>query len=149
MAHSAMATARPPPLTSWADLSSRSAAARWSSFWRRRLAPEVERRRPVVRRRTGQALVGRAGHPGTGLAEQHDEVALVAELRANEHVDVVDEPQHADLGGGRDPTEWRFVVQADVAAGDRDAQRAAGVAHAADRLAELPERLGVAWDRRS
>ena len=44
-------------------------------------------------------------------------------------------------GVGCDAAAGRFVVQRDVAAGDRQAQRAAGVAEAADGLRQLPERL--------
>ena len=50
---------------------------------------------------------------------------------------------HPDRRGGVDRAGRALVVEGDVAAGDRGAERAAGVADAAARLPELEEDLGL------
>ena len=68
-------------------------------------------------------------------------VAVGDEGRPDERVDVVGEPDDADLGRRGDRAAGRLVVERDVAAGDRDPEGPAGVAEAADGLPQLPERL--------
>ena len=79
MAHSASATARPPPETSWAEASRSPRAATQEPLLERRLARQVEGRRPVVGRGAGQCRVGRARQPGRRLADEDDQVALLSE----------------------------------------------------------------------
>ena len=55
---------------------------------------------------------------------------------------VLDQPDDADDRRRIDRLAVGLVVEADVAAGDRDVQRAARVGHAFDRLDELPHDLG-------
>ena len=97
--------------------------------------------RPRARRRRAARTRCPRG-PAPGLADQQHRVALGAERRPDALRDVVEQPDDADLGRRRDRRPGRLVVQRDVAAGDRQAERDAGVGQAADRLAELPERLG-------
>ena len=49
---------------------------------------------------------------------------------------ILEQPDHAQHGRRKDGAAFGFVVQADVAAGDRDAERAAGVADAAHGFGE-------------
>ncbi len=64
------------------------------------------------------------------------------EGRADERRHVVEQADDTDLGGRGDRATLRFVVERDVAPGDRQTERAARVAEAADALGQLPERLG-------
>ena len=65
------------------------------------------------------------------------------ERRPDPQRDVLEQPDDADLGRRRDPAGRRLVVERDVAAGDRQSERPARVAQAADGLAQLPERVGL------
>ena len=55
----------------------------------------------------------------------------------------VNQPQRADHRGGIDVAAPALVVEADIAAHDRDGQPPAGFAHPVDRLRKLPHDLGV------
>ena len=60
---------------------------------------------------------------------------------------MVEQPDHTDDGGRIDCGTLSFVVETDVAAGDRYAQRATGRTHALHGLRELPHdrrTLGIA-----
>ena len=104
---------------------------------------EVRGRRPAAAQPVARRPLG-AAELGPGRAEHHDPVA-VAQRRCPGGGDVepVDEPDHADDRRRVDVDAVRLVVEADVAADHRDAERAARVAHAVDRLRELPHHLGV------
>jgi hypothetical protein len=67
----------------------------------------------------------------------------VAERDRRTAGDVVDQAEHAHDRGGVDRLLRGLVVEADVAAGDRRAQRHAALGQAADGLGELPHNLGV------
>ena len=56
---------------------------------------------------------------------------------------VVDDAEHADHRGGQDRRGTGLVVEADVAAGDRNAQRRTAIRETADGLRELPHHAGV------
>ena len=56
---------------------------------------------------------------------------------------LVDQPEHADDRRRVDVGAARRVVEADVAADDRDAERLARFAHPVDDLGELPHHFGV------
>ena len=74
-----------------------------------------------------------------GRAEQKDRVALGFESRRRAvRVEVFDQPQHADGGGGENGAFGVFIIERHVAAGDGRAEGAARLAHAADGLFERP-----------
>ncbi|GIW20325.1 MAG: hypothetical protein KatS3mg065_0621 [Chloroflexota bacterium] len=107
------------------------------------LALEVDGRRSILRGDPGEGGVGRAGEPGRRLADEDDPVAVGDEGRPHPPLDVVEEPDDADLGGRGDGPGRRFVVEGDVPAGDREAEGRRRVGQAADRLFQLPEGLGA------
>ena len=75
-------------------------------------------------------------------ADQKHEVALVTESSVKALGVVVDLADHADDWRGIDAGSARgLVVEADIAAHDRDLQRAAGLGQAGDRLLHLPVHL--------
>ena len=87
--------------------------------------------------------------PGAEVADEDDRVARRAERRSDAPVDVVEQPDDADLGRGGDRAGGRFVVERDVAAGDRDAEGPTGVAEAADPLLRAARRPRDGSGRRS
>ncbi len=71
-------------------------------------------------------------------AEEVDVGVVAAEARGRALRDVGHDAEHADDGGRVDRDVTGLVVEADVAAGHRDAEELAALGDAADRLAELP-----------
>ena len=155
---SASATARPPPETSCTactedrlavgagHLRRRPAAAtkaqhravggevdggdrpvRWS---RRSVAQRVPSSGKDAVRRGARARAARRRHRRTSRARRR-------------RVDRVDEAEHAEHRRGVDVGPAALVVEADVAADDRERQGAAGLGHPVDALGELPHHLGV------
>ena len=66
----------------------------------------------------------------------------VLEAAADDAIRMLEQADDADDRRGIDRPAVRLVVQADVAAGDRHAERAAGLADALDGLRELPHDRG-------
>src|SRR5690606_4592152 len=73
-----------------------------------------------------------------GLAEQRERGAVGGERHVRAAADIVVDAEDAHDGGRVDRRVARLVVEADVAAGDRDAEVVAGVRQALDRAGELP-----------
>ena len=86
----------------------------------------------------------RTAELGPGRAEHDDRVARGAGAAAGgASRELVDQPEHADDRRRVDVGAARLVVEGDVAADHRDAERFARLAHAFDDLGELPHHLGV------
>src|SRR5581483_4836800 len=66
-----------------------------------------------------------------------------AETRWDAPSYVVKHTKDADDGRGQDCSRTGLVVEADIAAGDRNAKRRTAVGDTADRLGELPHHTGV------
>ena len=100
------------------------------------LAVEVEGRRAVLGRDAGDARV-LAARRGPGPASPTRRIASPAARNAGPIAGATSSsrPTTPICGRRRDPAARRLVVQRDVAAGDGQAERAARVAEAADRLA--------------
>ncbi len=77
------------------------------------------------------------------LTHEHDHVALVLERQRAHLVDVVYEPDEPHSGRRVDGLAEALVVEAHVAAGHGDPERLARVRHAANRLVERVEDLGL------
>ena len=75
--------------------------------------------------------------------EQHDHVAFGAESHGQRARGVFEHAEHAEDRRGIDGFAERVVVEADVAAGDGNGQRAAGFGDAVDGFAELPHDFGL------
>ncbi len=84
------------------------------------------------RREASQRRVGGPAQARTGRRPTRTIVAVADEGGPDQRLDVVGEPDHADLRRRGDRAARRLVVEGDVAAGDRDTEGAAGVAQAAD-----------------
>ena len=80
----------------------------------------------------------RPGELLAGLAEVQHQLAGPGEARGRALGDVVDDAEHRDHRGGQDRGLAGLVVEADVAAGHRDAEGRAGVLEPAAGLGELP-----------
>ena len=93
--------------------------------------------RPRPRRR--RAARTRSPRGPDRSPRQDDRIALGGECRPDERLDVVEQPHDADLWRRGDRPRG-FVVERDVAARDRQAERPARVGEPAHPLAELPER---------
>ena len=96
---------------------------------------EVQVRRAVLGSGAGQPGVGGSGQPGRGVANQHDHVPGRPKRGLNETRHVLQQAHDADLGRRGDGAGRRLVVERDVAAGDRHAERATGVTEATDSFA--------------
>jgi hypothetical protein len=95
------------------------------------------------RRHAAEVLVGdpgplRAGQLRPRLAQHQQHIAVVGEAHRHALADVLDQAEHADDRGGMDGRRAGGVVEADVAARDRDAQFGTAVGEPAYRLGELP-----------
>ena len=77
------------------------------------------------------------------LAEQQHPVPGLAETGRRAAGDVLDDPEHGHHRGRQDRGLAGLVVEAHVAAGDRDAELDAGVLEPAARLRELPHHRRV------
>ena len=87
------------------------------------LAREVDLRRHAAEVAGGDLRPDRAVELVAGVAEQDQRLAgLGAEAGRDAPVHVVDDAEHADHRGRQDRGRPGLVVEADVAAGDRDAQ---------------------------
>jgi len=84
-----------------------------------------------------------AGELLTGRAEQEDLLAACLEAGRRALRDVVDHAEHGDDRRRQDRGLAGLVVEAHVAAGDRDAELETGVLEPAARLGELPHHVGV------
>src|SRR5207253_9022500 len=78
---------------------------------------------------------------GSGAAEQYHAAAGILE-RDGDRRRGLHESDNTDDGRGVDAFAEGFIVEADVAAGDRGVEEAAGVGHALDRLHQLRHDLG-------
>ena len=86
---------------------------------------------------------GRAAELRTRLAEQQQRLAVRPPAAGDAAADVLVHAEHADDRRRVDRDVAGLVVEADVAAGDRQAELAAAVGQAADGLGELPHDLGL------
>ena len=109
----------------------------------RALGSEVDLRRQTAEVAVHDVRPLRAGELVAGLAEQEDLLALGDEAGRDALGDVLDDPEHGDDRRGQDGRLAGLVVEADVAAGHRDAELEAGVLQPAARLGELPHHVGV------
>src|SRR6266849_2355779 len=80
---------------------------------------------------------------GSRSVEQNDDVAFIAEGDFQDAGGVVENTEDANDRGGVDGFAEGFVVEADVAAGDRRAEGGAGFGDAVDGFAELPHHFGL------
>ena len=79
-----------------------------------------------------------------GLAQQHEGLTRIAAQAGRDAPgDVVDHAKHSDHRRGKNRHRPGLVVKADVAAGDRNAQRRTAIRLATHRLRELPHHPGV------
>src|SRR2546423_1930371 len=106
------------------------------------LTIEIEEGGSVAGGDPAERRVGAARESRRRGADEDDRIALLRETRTDPNGDVVEQPDDADLRRGRDRAGRRFVVERDVAARDRQAQGATGVAEAADTFGQLPESFG-------
>ena len=90
----------------------------------------------------GQALPGRAAELDPGLAQEPDVQAGPGEGGRDGGGGVLEEAEDADDRGGVDGAAGRLVVEADVAAGDGQAEGLAGGGHAVDGGRERAHHLG-------
>ena len=134
--HSASVTARPPSEQSCADRISRSSASVDEQRLQRALGVEIERRRHAAHQTVHDLQVLAAAELAAALAEQHDRRRPTRWKRAaDDAVGVLEQADDADDRRRIDRLAVGFVVEADVAAGDRHVERAARRADAFDRLA--------------
>lgn len=84
---------------------------------------------------------GGAGRIEEGT-EKQDGMARCFELLGGDVVWGIDDADHAHDGRGIDGSRRAFIVEADVAAGDRGIEDAAGFGHALDGFADLEEDRG-------
>ena len=99
----------------------------------------------VYTRRQSTEVVGGDLRPNrpvelvAGVAQQDQGFTrLGAEPRRDTALDIIDDAEHTDDRSGQDRGGARLVIEADVAAGDRNAKRRTAVGEATDGLAELP-----------
>ena len=104
----------------------------------RALGSEVDLRREAAEVVVLDVGPLRAGELLAGLPEQQHPVAGGREARGGARGDVLDHAEHRDDRRRQDRGLAGLVVEADVAAGDRDAELEAGVLEAAAGLGELP-----------
>ena len=135
---SAIAIAMPPSAQSCAECSRPAAIAS-------RMKPCTRRSRSISRRGGTPALTP-CSHPlvlaatelGIDRPDQRYQVALIAKPCGAAPLHVIDDAHHADDHGRIDPGATGVVVQAHVAAHDRDVERSAGVTDALDRVVQIP-----------
>ncbi len=102
------------------------------------LGGEVEHRRQPAEVAVHDVGPLRAGELLAGLAEQEDPLTRGGEPGRRTTRDVLDDTEHGDDRGRQDRCLAGLVVEADVAARDRDAELEAGVLEATAGLGELP-----------
>ena len=107
------------------------------------LGLEIDRRRISADEVADLGPVGRAAQDAAGLAEDEDLVPGRVEVAGDPILDSGQQSDHADRGGGVDGAGGALIVERDVSAGDRSAERAAGIRNAPGSLAELEEHLGL------
>ena len=109
----------------------------------RLLGGEVDRRREAAEVAVHDARPGGAAELGRGSPSSSTVSPSARQPAGTRRADVVVHAQHADHRRRVDRDVAGLVVEADVAAGDRQAQLAAAVGQAADGLGELPHHLGL------
>src|SRR5258707_1323495 len=116
----------PPSETSWAEVSmpSREPATR--------TAPSSSSRGRSTA--GGDPRQGGAAELGGGIAEQQDGVAFGGEATRGAALHVVEDAHDTDDRGGQDRDAAGGVVEADIAAGDGESERAAAVSEPAAGL---------------
>ena len=143
-ADSTTACASPPSDRSWAADTSPSRDAATEHVGEQLLAGQVDRGRQPAEMVGGDLRPDRAVELVAGVAEQDQRLAgFGAQAGRDAAGDVVDHAQHADHRGGQDRRRSGLVVEADVAAGDRNAQCRTAIGETADRLGELPHHAGI------
>ena len=140
---SASTWASPPSETSWAEVTAPSRAASTMQRRQRLLGGEVDRGRQATEVAVHDVRPLAAGQLLAGLAEQQHGLALGHEAGARARGDVVDHAEGRHHRRRQDRGLAGLVVEADVAAGHRDAEHEAGVLEAAAGLGELPHHVGV------
>ena len=104
---------------------------------------EVERRRsPFLAAMDGQEIM-RAAEFVAGLTEEVDLVPSLLEGLSGDMGSISDGSNHGDGRSGVDRPGRAFVVEADVAPGDRDAEGAASLGNSLHGGTELVEVLGL------
>ena len=142
-ADSASAIASPPSDRSCALVSSPN-ARRTSSAPRRLLGGQVHQRRGAAEVAVHEG--GPHSEPDTSsvvVPRRNTSSAGGLEARRRAIGDVLNDAEHRDHRGRQDRGLAGLVVEADVAAGDRDAELEAGVLEAAAGLGELPHHVRV------
>ena len=104
---------------------------------------EVDRRRRPGLEAVDDLEILRAADLFPGLADEDDGVAGRPEAGPDGLADVLDEADDPQDGRRVDGQAFGVVVEADVAARDRDAERPAGLGQAGDGLFELAHDLGL------
>ena len=135
--HSARATASPPSAQSCADRI-HGVPPGHEQLLEGALAPQIERRRRAGDPPAQHLEILAAAQFSVPLAEEHDDIARLAESSLEHPIRMLEEPDDADDGRRVDGSPVGLVVEADVAAGDRHVERATGLADALDGLRELP-----------
>src|SRR5205823_79153 len=103
------------------------------------LATKIESRRRTAEKAERQLeMLTRAEFAGPAVAKQHDRVAGAFELPAHYAISVLEQPDNTDRRRRKNRTTVSLVVETDVAAGDRHAERTTGGANAFDGARELP-----------
>ena len=108
----------------------------------RALEVRVQRRRPAPHQPVHDLQILAAAELGAGRAQQHDHGPGLAEHPPERASRVLDHAHDTQDGRRVDGLAVGLVVQAHVAAGDRDVQRAACFGDALDGLGELPHDVG-------
>ena len=133
-AHSASVTASPPSEQSCADASRPRDCGRRQT--RQSARARARGRAPAAGPRPGRARPSdtRCRRARRALAEQHDRSPSRWNARLSTRRRILDQADHADDRRRVDRLAVGLVVEADVAAGDRHVERAAGVGDPLDRL---------------
>ena len=140
--------AAPPSETSWqaATVPARICARTKSPL--RRSAAEIDRRRRAVLAAGDFAQPKRLAEMPVGGADQH-EVEPARQGDADRLRRILQHAEAADRRGRQDRPALGLVVEADIAADDREIERVAGRRHAADGGGELAHDLGLLRDCRN
>ena len=107
----------------------------------RALRRQIQRRRDAAHQPVRHLQVLAAAERPARRSEQHHHRPRLAERAADHPPGVLYYAHHAEHRGRQDRPAVRLVVEADVAAGDRDLQRPARIADPRHRAGELPHDL--------
>ena len=131
--HSASVTARPPSETSCADSIEALGDERGQELLHRALAREIDARRHAAHQPVHGLEVFAAAQLAALLTHQDHGAPFAAEAAIDDGRGVVEETDDADDGRRQNGAPVGLIVQADVAAGDRNLEGAARLADALRR----------------